>query len=282
MITPEFLEDLEGFSLIIRKRITSKYSGSRVSLQSGRGIQIKEHRPYTRGDDIRTIDWKVYARTDDLFVKIFEEDRDLSVHVIVDMTASMEYGPKIRKIDYASMLAAGFLFLAMRENERFRYAFMRENLEVHPLNRGRTHFARFVNDANQARPEGKMGIVDMVDAYKPLLTGKSMIIIISDFLFPADDVEYVLGNLRRHEVKLVRVLHPDEVSLPLEGDYLIIDAESRDELRTHLSMRERAEYENRLREHSAQIEKACMRLGFDYHFANANEPIFDAFFRMIS
>jgi uncharacterized protein (DUF58 family) len=89
MISTEFLKDLEKFSLIVRKKITSKYQGQRSSQEAGRGLTIKEHRQYTVGDDVRAIDWKVFARTDDLFVKVFEEDRDLSVHLILDGTKSM-------------------------------------------------------------------------------------------------------------------------------------------------------------------------------------------------
>ena len=281
MISEEFLRDLEAFSLIVRKRITSEYSGSRSSLHPGRGLTVKEYRPYTLGDDIRAIDWKVFARSDELFIKIFEEDRDLTVHVIVDATSSMNYGSSLSKYSYASMIGAGFLFLAMRANERFRYSFMRSDIEVHPLKRGRNHFAAFVNEANELTPDGGSDLASAIDAYVPLLRSKSLVVIVSDFLHEIGSIEHAISQLRRHDVHLVRVLDPDERELPLEGDYRLSDLESGERLRTFISPASRQQYLDRLEAHTASISDLAASLGFRFFDVTTNEPIFDAFYRLI-
>ena len=109
VIDTSFLGQLDKFSLVVNKRVTSNYIGPRKSMALGRGLIFKEHRIYAPGDDIRSIDWRVYARTDDLYVKTYEEERNLTVHIIVDYSASMGFGKAVSKFDYASMLGVGFI-----------------------------------------------------------------------------------------------------------------------------------------------------------------------------
>ncbi|MCH8331717.1 MAG: DUF58 domain-containing protein, partial [Bacteroidetes bacterium] len=82
MIDTKFLDQLARFNLVIHKRVTSKYTGPRRAMATGRGVVFSGHRIYSPGDDFRSIDWKVYARTDDLHIKMYEEERNLTVHII--------------------------------------------------------------------------------------------------------------------------------------------------------------------------------------------------------
>src|SRR3990172_11741202 len=92
MIDTNFLSQLKRFHIIVKKRVTSSFIGSKRSTALGRGLVINDFRPYVPGDDYRAIDWKIYARTDDFFVKRYEEERNLAVHVIIDASKSMDYG----------------------------------------------------------------------------------------------------------------------------------------------------------------------------------------------
>ncbi|MCH8329680.1 MAG: DUF58 domain-containing protein [Nanoarchaeota archaeon] len=87
MISTDFLDQLNRFHLAVKKRVTSTYTGPRKSIATGRGLTFKDHRIYSPGDDIRLIDWKVFARTDDLYIKTFEEERNLTAHIIMDSSA---------------------------------------------------------------------------------------------------------------------------------------------------------------------------------------------------
>ena len=117
MIKTDFLHELDRFSLVVHKRVTSNYAGPRRSIAFGRGVVFKDHRIYAPGDDYRAIDWKVFARTDDLYIKTYEEERNLVVHIIVDFSSSMNFGKPITKFDYASMIGVGFAYLAMKDND---------------------------------------------------------------------------------------------------------------------------------------------------------------------
>ena len=109
MIKTDFLHELDRFSLVVHKRVTSNYAGPRRSIAFGRGVVFKDHRIYAPGDDYRAIDWKVFARTDDLYIKTYEEERNLVVHIIVDFSSSMNFGKPVTKFDYASMIGVGLI-----------------------------------------------------------------------------------------------------------------------------------------------------------------------------
>src|SRR3989344_7621446 len=122
MIDPSFLGELKKFSLIVNKRVTSKYVGQKRSIAVGSGMIFKDYRIYAPGDDFKNIDWKVYGRTDDLIVKTFEEERNMEVHIIMDISKSMDFGRKISKFDYAAMIGVGYAYLAMNDNAKFKFS----------------------------------------------------------------------------------------------------------------------------------------------------------------
>ena len=132
-ISTEFLHQLDKFSIILNKRVTSNFIGERKSKLTGRGLLFSDHGRYTFGDDFRTIDWKIYGRTENLYIKRYEEDRNLTVNVIIDFSASMNFGEKIKKYEFASMISLGFCHVALKNNEKFVLSTFSEKL------------ARFIN-----------------------------------------------------------------------------------------------------------------------------------------
>src|SRR3989338_6806523 len=160
MIKTDFLNQLDRFHLVVKKRVTSNYVGPRKSAATGRGLAFKEHRIYAPGDDIRLIDWRVFARTDNLYIKTFEEERNLTAHVIMDSSASMGFGSPITKFDYAAMLGVGFGYLAMRENEKLQFSTFNEKLEVFQSRRGMSQLASIVFHLNSTKTEGTSKMLD--------------------------------------------------------------------------------------------------------------------------
>ena len=119
VIKTDFLRELDEFILVVKKRVTSSFTGERRSESTGSGLIFKDYANYVYGDDFKNIDWRVFARTDKLLVKRYEEDRNLTVHIIIDFSGSMDFGSKIKKHEYASMIALGFSYIALENNERF-------------------------------------------------------------------------------------------------------------------------------------------------------------------
>ena len=281
MIDTKFLDQLGRFSLVIHKRVTSKFSGPRHSLSVGRGITFKEHRLYAPGDDFRSIDWKIYARTDDLFLKTYEEEKNLVVHIIVDYSGSMGFGKPVSKFDYASMLGVGFAFLAMKENEKFQFSTFADNLEVFQPRRGMSQLAGMIFHLNSLKTKGHSKLIDNMSQYKKVIGSRSLIILISDFLLGLNEIGEALSRFGNHEVKIVQVLDPVEKNLNMEGDLNLIDSEKNDHLRTYISPSLRLLYQNQLSEHSAKVEELCIRLGMKFYQVTTDTPIFDTFYRLI-
>jgi len=280
-IDTSFLGQLNRFSLVVHKRVTSNYRGPRRSIALGRGLLFKEHRIYAPGDDIRSIDWKVFARTDDLYVKTYEEERNLTVHIIVDFSASMGFGKTVNKFDYSAMLGVGFAYLAMKENEKFQFSTFSDNLEVFQPRRGMGQLVAMVDHLNSIKMKGTSKLKEAMQQYKKVIGGRSMIVLISDFLIPIEEIREALYMLGDHEIKIVQVLDPVEKELKLQGDFRLKDSETGSKMHTHISPRLRMQYQKMLSGHSAQIEETCTELGMKFHQITTDVPLFDAFYRIL-
>ncbi|MBI2138015.1 DUF58 domain-containing protein [Candidatus Woesearchaeota archaeon] len=280
MIDTSFLSQLDRFALVIKKRVTSSFIGQRKSTAAGRGMMYKDYRIYAPGDDIKSIDWKVYARTDNLYVKTFEEEKNLLLHVIVDGSSSMNFG-KPSKFDFASMLGVGFAYLAMKDNEKFQFSTFADSLEMFQPKRGMGQLMAMIGYLNELKNKGFSRLKDAVLQYKKTLGSKGMFILISDFLIPFEEIKESLLMLGSHEIKVIQVLDPLEKDLNLQGDFMLKDSESGEKMRVFLSQRLRYRYQGLLDEHTAKIEQVCNELGIKFYFFTTDIPIFDAFYKLL-
>ncbi len=281
MITSEFLSQLSRFNLVIRKRVTSSYTGARRSVMRGRGMNIKDHRIYTPGDDFRSIDWRIFARTDDLYIKRYEEDKSLTTHIIVDHSASMNYGKTTTKFDYASMLGVGMAFICMKENERFQFSTFAEDLETFKSWRGMKHLANMIDHLNNIKLSGISNFSDAITKYKKIIDSKSLVVIISDFLFNIEDIENSLFMLGEHDMKVIMVMDPVERDLSLKGDFKLKDSETKEMMRTYVTPRFKTDYKRKLEQHISKIAKICDELGVEFHLVTTDKPIFDSFYDIL-
>ena len=268
MISTEFLDQLTKFHLIVSKRVTSQYAGPRKSIAMGKGIIFKDHRIYAPGDDFRAIDWRVYARTDDLYVKNYEEERNLAVHIIVDSSGSMDYGKPRSKFDYASMLGVGFAYLALKDNEKFQFSTFADDLSIYQPRRGMGQLAAMVEYLNSSKPKGKSNFLDMLTKYRKVIRSKSMLILVSDFLYSIEEIRSGIRLLGDNEVRVIQVLDPVERNLNLRGDFRL-----RDSLK--------ANYQEMMDHHTAMIDDICTKLGYRFHSITTDSSLFDAFYAIV-
>ncbi len=282
MINTQFLDQLTRFNLVVNKRVTSTISGPRKSHAAGHGLTFKDYRIYAPGDDIRLIDWKVYARTDNFYLKVHEEEKNLTVHIIIDRSASMDFGKPISKFDYASMIGVGFGYLAMRENEKFQFSTFADTLELFQPKRGMSHLAAMVQHLNSIKPKGYSKLADTLRQYKKVIGSKSMLVVVSDFLVNIEEIREAFYMLGDHEIKIIQVLDRAEKDLKMEGDMKLKDSETGGMLRTFVSPRMRMEYQQQLDAHCAGIEEVCNKLGIDYNLAVTDTSIFDTFYKIIN
>ncbi len=281
MIDTSFLKQLDRFSLVIRKRVTSSYAGPRKSIAFGKGLTFRDHRIYAPGDDIRSVDWKVFARTDDLYVKMYEEERNLVVHTILDASKSMDFGKSVSKFNYSAMLCVGFAYLAMKENEKVQFSTFSDNLEVFHRGKGRSQLASMVHHLNNFKLGGSSRIKDSLFLYKRFIRSRSLIVLVSDFLVDIEEIRAALNSVGDHEMKVIQVLDPVEKELKFQGNFNLADSETREKLKTNVSPRAREHYQSMLDDHSAKIEEACNTIGADFHLVTTDMPVFDVFYKIL-
>lgn len=283
MINLSFLHQLDRLSLIINKRVTSNYAGERQSVYTGQGLIFKDYAIYAPGEDFRKIDWKVYGRTDKLFIKRQEEERNLVIHIIVDYSGSMDYGSgKITKADYAAMLGVGFAYMAMKNNEKFVLSTFADDLQLFRPRRGKGQLAHIVKQLNEQKPKGTSKFELALSRYKKLIQSKSFIVIISDFLYDPEEVRHAIYRFKDHEVVLIQVLDKVEQELNIEGDFKLVDMESRGVLRTFISPFLRKNYSGMLSDHQGKLRRACDEIGARFFTFSTDTPIFDAFYKVLS
>jgi uncharacterized protein (DUF58 family) len=275
----EFFRELDRFSLLVRKRVSTAYSGGRKSLRLGHGISPVGYREYRKGDDFKLVDWKVFGRTEKLYIREHEEERSLVVHILLDGSASMEYEGKF---SYASRLAAGFAYLAAAENEKYAISLFCKKLYPGEPKRGRRSLFQSIEELDAIKPRGGTSHKATADQMESLLKSTSLLVLISDMLGETDDVLSCIYRLSGHELVVVQVLAPQEMELDYSGDIKFVNPEGGAPIITRITEAERGLYLKRLGEHNDRIRAACDQVGADYFLVPSDRPVFDAFSEMLS
>ena len=281
LVDPDFFSELDRFELLVRKRVSTAYAGSRRSLLLGRGLVAVGHREYVPGDDFRSIDWRVYGRTERLFVKQFEEEKSLTAHVLLDVSGSMGFGSP-RKFDYAARLALGVAYLVGRQNERFSVSCFSEDVEVSRPRRGRHHLSSVIRLLEGVEPSGVTAFDRCMEQYQGFIRSRSLVVLISDFLFDVEGVVSGIYRFARNDLLVLQVLDPFELGFGVRGDVKFVDIESGGSVEVDVSPRFTAEYRARLESHNNRIQGVCDEVGASYHLFSTDKPIFDAFFELMS
>ncbi|MFA6888930.1 MAG: DUF58 domain-containing protein [Candidatus Woesearchaeota archaeon] len=278
-----FLPRLNRLGLLVKKRITSSMAGSRPSIAKGRGLTITDYRPYVKGDDLRFLDWKLYARTDKDYIKLFEEDRSLTVHIILDRSTSMDFGSKdTTKFEYGSMLGLAYVYLTLHNNDKFVFSTFAEDLTFHRPHKGVSQLASIIDSLKEIKVKGESRFEYSMRRYKELIHSRSMVILISDFLINPEEIRKGLMRLgRKNEVKVIQVLDKDEVDLKIEGDVNLHDSESNTVMRTYISKRLRNTYQGKLNQHTQEVAELCNKAGAQFYQVTTDVDIFENFYRII-
>jgi uncharacterized protein (DUF58 family) len=203
------------------------------------------------------------------------------VHVIVDGSASMDFGKGRTKFDYAGMLGVGFAYLAMKENEKFQFSTFSDSMSVFQPKRGMRQLIAMVDHLNSIKTKGKSLLKDSIKQYKKFIGSRSMIVLISDFLIPIEEINEALYLLGSHDIKLIQVLDVVEKELNISGDFKLKDSESDAKMRTFISPRLRMQYQEAMANHSAKIQETCNNLGIKFNLVTTDVPIFDAFYKVL-
>ncbi|WP_132057570.1 DUF58 domain-containing protein [Halorussus amylolyticus] len=279
MITPEFLAELDRFDDARDRRARSQQQGERTTDAVGEGLTFADYRRYEPGDEPRFIDWNLYARTDELYVKQFEAERNFTVHVLVDASASMDFGEDdAHKFEYAAKLGLGFAYLTAREHNDFRFATFDSTAER--LDRGRSNRGEvmgLVEQCNAVDPDGEAAFDAALTDYAATIRSKALVVVCSDFLADTDAIDAGLEALASNQVVLAHVVAPGERDLPTAGDTVFEALESDESVRAHVGSRLERSYRDRFADHADAVEGVARDLRARYERVETDTPFFDSF-----
>lgn len=286
METTQIFKNVRQIEIRTRGLVNQLFSGEYHSVFKGRGMEFTEVREYQYGDDVRAIDWNVSARFNRPFVKVFEEERELTVMLLVDMSGSQDFGTVVRrKRDLAAELCAVLAFSAIKNNDKVGLIIFTDQVETFvPPKKGRSHILRIIRDllAYEARGTGT-DIRQALEYFNSVTKKRSIAFVVSDFM--DNGYERALSiAARKHDMIAVRLTDAREMELPDVGLIKLRDAESGAERWIDTSMASvRAAYRERRLAQIAELERNFLRSNVDSIVIDARrgyvQPLVD-FFRM--
>ncbi len=274
-LRPEVTSRIRRLELTARRVVEGFLSGMHRSPYSGQSIEFLQHRQYTAGDEIRHIDWKVYARQDRLHVKQYEEETNLRLALLVDRSGSMAYGAdEANKFDYASSLAASLAYLALRQKDAVSLSAFDEVVHRSVSSRSnQQQLSRLLTVLESVGADGRTDLVSVAKEVAQTIPRRGLVIVFSDLL-GVDRLVEGLRVLRQrgHDVAIFHVLHDDEINFEFSGATRFEGLESE----TFLNCNPRAlreGYLEALGDFLDQTRKACGRLAIEYMLVKTTDPL---------
>jgi len=224
----EILKKIRRLELRTRRLVNSTFAGQYHSVFKGRGMNFEEVREYAPGDEIRSIDWNVTARMNTPYVKKFTEERELTVMLVVDVSASGMFGSvELSKRELAAEVASILAFSAINNNDKVGLLLFSDEVELYiPPKKGRLHTLRLIREMLYFEPKGRgTRIAGALDYLNRVVSRRAVVFLISDFLAP-DFSKALTVSSRRHDVVALPVRDPGEASLPDVGIITLEDAET--------------------------------------------------------
>jgi uncharacterized protein (DUF58 family) len=235
----EILRKIRRLELRTRRLVESSFAGQYQSVFKGRGMNFEEVRPYTPGDEIRAIDWNVTARTGEPYIKKFTEEREMTVMIVLDVSASGDFGSvRESKREMAAEVAAILAFSAIHNNDKVGLLLFSDRVELFiPPKKGRIHILRLIREMLFFSPKGRgTDLSGALEYMNKVVTRRAVVFVISDFL-TGDFTRPLTVSAKRHDMVALTVLDPAEEALPDVGVILLEDPETGEQIEVDTSRR---------------------------------------------
>lgn len=284
-LDPAALARIRSLELRAKVIVEGLWKGMHRSPYHGFSVEFSEYRAYVQGDDPRSIDWKVLARSDRTFIKKFEDETNLRCQLVVDHSRSMQFGSgPLTKADYAATLAATLALFLMQQGDAVGVTTFGPSLQEHLPARNRPgHLRRLMLELEKPAPAGATALDLSVKQLADLLRKRGLICLVSDLLAPVDRLEKQLGLLGAmgHDVVLFHVMDRGEIDFTFPKAAHFRDAETGTE-RFIDPATARETYLNRLNVHRDLIRRLCERQGIEYHWTPSDQPLESVLFDFLS
>ena len=274
LLSPEFLAQLERLALISRRTFRGRVKGERKSPRKGISVEFSDYRPYGVGDDIRYVDWNIFGRLDRLYLKLFVDEEDLCLHVLLDASASMGFGAPT-KLGYGAKLALALGFIGLVNLERVGISVLRERVaEGWSPARGRSHLLPLMDFLGRLRPGGTTSLNDGLTQYGLRAKDAGLAVVVSDLMDPAGYEGGLKALLeRRFDVHVIHLLAAEEMTPTFGGDLRLVDSETGEQRDLTLDGEAVRVYRQRLRDFLERAEQFCRAKEITYHRVVTDTPV---------
>jgi uncharacterized protein (DUF58 family) len=274
LLDPVFMSRLDTLDVMSRKILQGKLHGERRSKRRGQSVEFADHRPYVAGDDLRFVDWNVYGRLEQLFLKLFLEEQDLTVHIVADASASMSFGEPSKEL-FIKKLTAALGYVSLVNNNRVTISFIADGVTVQLANmRGRNYLNNMAECLLTTDCDGPSNFDDACRQLAAGRIGSGVMVVLSDFLFKEgydSGLRRLIG--RQYDLYAIQVLCPQELSPDLSGELKLIDIEDADAAEITVSSALSKYYKRNLTAYCNELKDFCTSRGAVYVLANSADSV---------
>jgi uncharacterized protein (DUF58 family) len=273
LLDPDFLARLEQLELVSKKIFLGRMKGERRSKRKGQSVEFADYRNYVVGDDLRFLDWNLYARLDRLFIRLFMEEEDLHFYILVDNSLSMDFGTP-SKLHFAKQLAAALGFIGLVNMDRVVIeAFNDQLTQSMPAVRGRRSLWRMMDFLRKIESAGPSNLRQALKTFALKCSGKGIVVLLSDLMDKGgyeDALRYLVT--RQLDIYVIQILSQEEIEPEVVGDLKLVDIEDEDVAEITVSAPLLKRYKQNLAAYRAALHEFCTRRGITYLFTSNQVP----------
>ncbi len=275
-LDPATLSAIAGLEVRARHIVEGYLAGLHRSPMHGRSVEFAQHRAYAAGDEIRHIDWRLWARSDRFFVKLSEPDTNLPAYFLMDASGSMGYGSgAMTKYDYGCALGAALACLLLMQQDAVGLVLFEDEVRGRlPARASPAQLGELCRMLEEHEPAGRTDLGGLLHGLADELGRRGMVVLVSDMLAPLDDIVSALQRLRfdGHSVIVVHVMDPDELELPFDGNVRFEGLEAEGALQAD-ARQLRSAYRHAFERFSRGLQEACQQQEIDYLAARTDRPL---------
>lgn len=275
-IDPACLMRIKSLELRAKSVVEGSWNGLHRSPYHGFSVEFTEYREYSPGDDPRHIDWKLAARSNQHFIKRYEEETNLCCHMLLDLSSSMQFHSLgYTKADYAKTLAATFAYFLSTQRDASGLIIFDEQVESYvPARFTRGQLRRILIELERPAQGTHTNFISPLKHAVETIKKRGLVVLISDLLSPIDELDTHIGYLRAkgHEVALFQILDPAEIHLNFNETAIFEDLESGERLSLN-PQTVQANYQRQMNQHLEEIQSLCRQQGVHYHKLTTDTPL---------
>ncbi len=281
-LEPALISKLNSLELKAKTVVEGVKVGLHRSPYHGFSVEFSEHKAYMQGDPIKNIDWKVFGKSDKFFIKQYEEETNLIGHILLDVSASMDYKEKgeITKLEYASILAASLSYLMITQQDSVGLSLYSNKIESYfPPKSTRVYLQTLLKAIDNIKPSNKTETAYCLNSIAEKIKKRGIVIIISDFF---DDIEPILTALKhfkykKNEVLVFQILDPIEKDFAFNNDAIFVDKETQEEITTQPYQIQKS-YQLAMKGFLDKLKSECLNNKIEYNQIDTSTPFDKALF----